>query len=138
MAIVLFLLGLFSARAMVEVPSQEPAAHCGGAGGGGDDGDDWGGKWRDQWLLNLKNQHKQKTVTIKNHGEPKKHIGDGLQLWDENDADGDWLEFEEEDFHHDNWDDMEVPEEAITFPSHLPLNSPAFRHILFEGAHCLL
>ena len=66
MAIVLFLLGLFSARAMVEVPSQEPAAYCGGAGGGGDggdDGDDWG-KWRGQWLLKVE-EPKQKNINNK-------------------------------------------------------------------------
>ena len=138
MAIALFLLalGLFNVSAMDVLNA--PAAYCGGAGGdGGDDGDNWG-NWKGQWLKKVeeptqKNINNKKTlVTLLSTLE----MGSASLM--RNDEEGDWLEFEEEDFEHGNWDDIEFPEEAITFPSHIPENSPAFRHILFEGAHCLL
>ena len=56
---------------------------------------------------------------------------------------GDIMEVGEEEDEEDTEeeDDMEyldIPDEFLLFPDDLPIGDKEFRHILFEGAHCLL
>ena len=83
-------------------------------------------------------KQKKTTTTKKNTGDPPKHIGDGCPIFDQQDEE--WLgqEQDEADICHGDWSDVRVPNEFLAFPEHLPAGDQAFRHILFEGAHCLL
>ena len=137
MAIVLCLLELVGQQPAAMEVDQRPAAYCGGAGGGGDDGDgdDWGQQWKGQWLLKKKKTNNNNKT--KNTGDPPKHIGDGLSIFDEEDINWQWLEMEEGAIDHGDWSGVWIPEGALTFPKHLPAGK-RFRYILFEGAHCLL
>ena len=79
-----------------------------------------------------------KTQKNKNICDPAKHIGDGLPIFDEEDEYWELLEKDEDDIAHGDWSDICIPEEALAFPTHLAAGNRAFRHILVEGAHCLL
>ena len=81
----------------------------------------------------FKSQYKKKTETTKHTGTPSGYRGPSLPDFEEEDD-----EEEEEEEEEEPVDYLDMPDRFFFFPDELPFGDKEFRHILFEGAHCLL
>ena len=80
----------------------------------------------------LRTNTKQKTETTKKTGDPPHHIGSLPTFEEESEGEDDF------DVTCPPMDYVDIPDEFLAFPDDLPIGDNEFRHILFEGAHCLL
>ena len=81
----------------------------------------------------FKSQYKKKTETTKHTGNDPSHKDNSLPDFDEE------MEDEEEDDEDvaECIEHLNIPDAWLSFPDHLPPGHKEFRHILYEGAHCL-
>ena len=82
--------------------------------------------------LRTNTKQKNRNSKKKHTGAPPKHIGSSLPTFQESEG--------EEDFDKTcpPMDYIDIPDEFLAFPDDLDIGDNEFRHILFEGAHCLL